>query len=182
MAGGKPMKDHEITNENFYRRIGDFHHANPGCSVMVRPDRPWDCSENRYLDEAEKSRGDAAMRKWFEYLSAKNFRSTIKSLASLLNSGRSIIFVCEDPAVFDLGYRPGPSVLPIGFWDELEFSRNPQGRPKLDPMAMAKCLKIIKECVVDISSTAKTLGPGPRREAKVWRSTPIAELHGKLAR
>jgi hypothetical protein len=92
--------------------------------VMVRPDRPQDAVENRYATPEDRSRGERALRLWFEYFAQKGWISTMRGTASMLSSGYSVMFVCDDPHDFDIVHMPPMrDVIPSSYWREWELSK-----------------------------------------------------------
>lgn len=106
----------------FMRRAG-----NMGRHVMARPDRPQDAAEQRYATPEDRTRGERALRLWFEYFAQKGWGSTMLGTASMLKSGQSVMFVCDDPHDFDTAHMPPMrDVLSSGFWREWDLSKIPE--------------------------------------------------------
>jgi hypothetical protein len=113
----------ELSSRNariaFMRRAGNI-----GRAVMARPDRPQDAVEHRYATPEDRARGERALRLWFEYFAQKGWGSTMRGTASMLKSGRPVMFVCEDPHDFDMAHMPTiRDVLSPGFWREWELAK-----------------------------------------------------------
>ena len=105
----------------FMRRAG-----NMGRHVMARPDRPQDAVEQRYATPEDRSRGEHALRLWFEYFAQKDWKLTMRGTAAMLKSGQSVMFVCDDPHDFDMAHMPPMSdVLPIDYWSEWKLAKCP---------------------------------------------------------
>lgn len=179
----------EITKENFNYSSSDgvaseknsqvnFRRKYPNLWLMVRPDRPRDQTAHRYANYNERSRGNRAMKAWFEYLAAKDFTSAFKAWLSLLKSGRSIMVVCDDPCVFDIEFSyPKEPILPPDFWDEFERSRLPTEHRHEDPIMRERCLASIKKCMAELRMHGAHSSPAVAiRPLREWKSIPLAEL------
>jgi hypothetical protein len=170
----------KITKENFHAEFEIFFKKNRDMWLMIRPDRPSDPPEHCYPNEDARRRGNAAMKKWFEYLAAKGFISTFNGWRGIIKSGQSVMVVSDDPDAFDSEFVPPiKPVLAADFWDEWLLSHVPVDHrwDALSPNDKERVVKIARDLSRELRMAGAKRAPSPPvRPLREWKSIPLDKI------